>query len=88
MKAKILAITLFGSMLLAPLAQADDIEGRWMLSLQDKKRTLIGLLEIEKAGNGWAAYLEGGPATVETDGDNVVIVADSRDIRAAALYGK
>lgn len=68
-------------MLLAPLAQADDIEGRWMLSLQDKKRTLMGLLEIEKAGNGWAAYLEGGPATVETDGDNVVIVADSRDIR-------
>jgi hypothetical protein len=52
-----------------------------MLSLQDKKRTLVGLLEIEKAGDGWTAYLEGGPTTVESDGDNVVIIADSRDIR-------
>ena len=67
--------------LLGPLAYANDIEGRWMLSLQDKKRTLVGLLEIEKAGDGWTAHLEGGPTTVETDGDNVTIVADSRDIR-------
>ena len=56
------------SVLLCPLAYANDIEGRWMLSLQDKKRTLVGLLEIEKAGDGWIAYLEGGPTTVETDG--------------------
>ncbi len=69
------------SVLLCPLAYANDIEGRWLLSLQDKKRTLVGLLEIEKAGEGWIAYLEGGPASVETDGNNVVIVADSRDIR-------
>ena len=52
-----------------------------MLSLQDKQRTLVGLLEIEKADDGWVAYLEGGPASVETDGDKVVIIADSRDIR-------
>jgi hypothetical protein len=69
------------AVLLCPLAYANDIEGRWMLSLQDKKRTLVGLLEIEKAGDGWTAYLEGGPTTVESDGDNVVIIADSRDIR-------
>ena len=56
------------AILLCPLAYANDIEGRWMLSLQDKKRTLVGLLEIEKAGDGWTAYLEGGPTTVENDG--------------------
>jgi len=69
------------SVLLCPVAYANDIEGRWLLSLQDKKRTLVGLLELEKAGDGWIAYIEGGPANVETDGNNVVIVADSRDIR-------
>lgn len=58
-----------------------DIEGRWTLSLQDKNRTLVGLLEIEKDESGWVAYLEGGPASVQTDGDNIVIVADSRDVR-------
>ena len=64
-----------------PIAAADGVDGRWMLSVQDKKRTLVGLLEIEKSGDGWVAYLEGGPASVETDGDNVVITADSRDVR-------
>ncbi len=66
---------------LRPIAAADGVDGRWMLSVQDKKRTLVGLLEIEKSGDGWVAYLEGGPASVETDGDNVVITADSRDVR-------
>jgi hypothetical protein len=70
-----------GIFLLGPVARANDIEGHWMLSLQDRDRTLVGLLEVEKDGDGWTAYLEGGPTTVETDGDNVVIVADSRDIR-------
>lgn len=64
-----------------PAADANDIEGGWLLSLQDDNRTLVGLLEIEKSGDGWDAYLEGGPATVEIDGDKVVIIADSRDIR-------
>lgn len=74
-------IFLIGALLLVSLAKANDIGGRWMLSLTDKDRTLTGLLEIEKAGDGWVAYLEGGPTTVETDGDEVVIIADSRDIR-------
>jgi hypothetical protein len=60
---------------------AENIEGRWMLSLTDKNRTLVGLLEIEQSSDGWNAWLEGGPATVETDGDDIVIVADSRDVR-------
>lgn len=59
----------------------DDFEGRWLLSLQDKKRTLVGLLEIEKVGDKWLAYLEGGPASIEINDDNIILTADSRDIR-------
>jgi len=64
-----------------PVHAQESIEGRWMLSLTDKSRTLTGVLEIEANGDGWDAYLEGGPAIIETDGDNIVIVADSRDVR-------
>jgi len=81
MQRGLISLLLFGVLALRSEAYAADIEGRWLLSLQDKKRTLVGLLEIEKAGEGWIAYLEGGPASVETEGNNVVIVADSRDVR-------
>jgi hypothetical protein len=60
---------------------AESVAGRWILSLTDKNRTLVGLLEVEKTADGWSAFLEGGPVTVETDGSTVVIVADSRDVR-------
>lgn len=77
-----LLIALFVPLLAAiPGIASADVEGRWILSLQDKNRTLVGLLEIRKGEGGWIAHLEGGPASVETDGDNVVIVADSRDVR-------
>ena len=81
MQRKLITLVLLGALLMCPVAYAADIEGRWLLSVQDKKRTLVGLLEIEKVDEGWIAYLEGGPASVATDGDNVVIVADSRDVR-------
>ncbi len=81
MQRLLISISLLCTLSLRPIVAADGIEGLWMLSVQDKERTLVGLLEIEKAGDGWIAYLEGGPASVETDGDSVVIVADSRDVR-------
>jgi len=75
-------IALFVTLLIVlPAIASADVEGRWILSLQDKNRTLVGLLEIERGEAGWIAHLEGGPASVETDGDNIVIVADSRDVR-------
>jgi len=84
----LMSLLLPGFLLLRPVLAADDIDGRWLLSLQDKKRTLVGILEIEKAGEGWIAYLEGGPASVASDGDNVVIIADSRDIRGFVFNRK
>ena len=88
MQRGLISLLLFGVLALRSEAYAADIEGRWLLSLQDKKRTLVGLLEIEKAGEGWIAYLEGGPASVETEGNNVVIVADSRDVRGFVFNRK
>jgi hypothetical protein len=88
MQTRIISTLLLVVSLLCPLAYANDIEGRWKLSLQDKKRTLVGVLEIEKNGGGWKAYLEGGPTSVETDGDMVTIVADSRDIRGFVFNRK
>jgi hypothetical protein len=67
--------------LAVPAAAQESIEGRWLLSLTDRDRTLKGVLDIKKSADGWIAYLEGGPTTVETDGDTIVIVADSRDVR-------
>jgi len=69
--------------LLLTLANATerDFEGRWRLSLQDQKRTLVGVLEIERDGDELVAYLEGGPADIEIDGNNIVLLADSRDVR-------
>lgn len=64
-----------------PVVAADNVLGRWILSLTDGNRTLVGLLEVEKSAGGWSAFLDGGPATVEIDGNRIVIVADSRDVR-------
>jgi len=58
-----------------------DFEGRWILSLQDKKRTLVGLLEIEKNDQTWEAYLEGGPVEINIKKNKIEILADSRDVR-------
>jgi len=63
------------------LADEANFDGRWTLSLQDRARTLIGTLEIEKKGKNWVGYLEGGPIEVIIKNNNIEIVADSRDVR-------
>ena len=75
------ALILAGFLANAALAAESDFEGRWRLSVTDQQRTLVGLLEVEKTDSGLTAYLEGGPATIEVDGNTVVITADSRDVR-------
>ena len=64
-------------------AFADDaaFAGKWMLHLQDDKRTLVGLLELAHDASGWQAYLEGGPARVSVTDNTITLFADSRDVR-------
>ena len=76
-----LALTTWVLISAASFAAEDDFEGSWMVSLQDQKRTLVGLLEIERSAGEWAAYLEGGPARIEIDGAAITLYADSRDVR-------
>ena len=82
---KSLIVTLMLALLISiPMnlrAETSDIEGRWILSLQDDQRLLVGLLEIEKTANDWQAFLEGGPVEINIQKDHIEIVADSRDVR-------
>jgi hypothetical protein len=52
-----------------------------MVYLSDGDRTLVGHLEVERDGQDWKAFLEGGPARIETDGERITLYADSRDVR-------
>ena len=58
-----------------------DFVGDWMVYLEDGDRTLVGLLQLERRDGNWEAFLEGGPARVEIDGDDITLFADSRDVR-------
>ncbi len=80
-RSRILFTTILFLFSFSTLAAEADFEGRWMVSLTDQKRTLVGLLELERTEGGWSAHLEGGPARIAIDGDNIVLYADSRDVR-------
>lgn len=69
-----------GSLICIP-ASAAGFEGDWLVSLTDQKRTLVGVLEIEQVDGAWQAHLEGGPARVEIEADQITVWADSRDVR-------
>ena len=69
------------AVVLPAIVSAQDLAGRWLVTVQDDNRQLVGTLEIEQSGEGYAAWLEGGPASVVQDGNKVVVTADSRDIR-------
>jgi hypothetical protein len=63
------------------LAAERDFAGDWLVSLQDNKRTLVGLLQLERTVDGWLGHLEGGPVRVMVNGDSITLYADSRDVR-------
>jgi hypothetical protein len=69
-------------------AMAAEFEGDWMVSLTDDNRTLVGELVIEHGPDGLRAWLEGGPARIEVHGENIVLWADSRDVRGFVFERK
>ena len=60
-------------------AQETEFAGQWMLDVQIPAEPLAGLLEIEKQGDDWAAWVEGGPAPVSIDGNRIEVWVDARD---------
>ena len=75
------ALIAFAALALAveALAAEEDFAGRWMLDVRVPAEPLAGLLEIERSDDGWLAWVEGGPAPVEIDGDRIDLWIDSRD---------
>jgi hypothetical protein len=57
------------------------LEGEWMLQIDATGAPLSGLLQLERDGEEWRAFVEGGPAPVTVDENTVVVDIDSRDLR-------
>jgi len=68
--------------LLLPLCGAtqESFEGDWMLEIRPKGAAIIGLLQLEKGNEGWRGYVEGGPAPVKINENNIEILIDTRDL--------
>ena len=60
-------------------SQDVSFAGQWLLNVQIPAEPLVGLLEIERDAENWVAWVEGGPAPVHIDGNEIEILVDSRD---------
>ena len=72
------------------------IEGEWMLELNgstsqigdsivigapiDTQPSIVGKLSLKKLGEKWIGHVEGGPVTVNIEGNSIEILVDSRDL--------
>ena len=70
-------LSLLGNQALANPA----FEGNWFMDITTDGAPLMGVLEVERHGDEWKAWVEGGPAPVTVDGNRIVVDVDSRDIR-------
>ena len=58
-----------------------EMEGTWKIDVVPSGAPLTGILEIERKGGEWTAFIEGGPAPVSIDGNRIEFSIDTRDIR-------
>lgn len=80
------------TLLLAGSAGAQDsVVGTWRLTVDRGNAPRVGILEINQADGGYAAFIDGGPAPIQVDGDNVVITMDWEDggglLQSSTLQG-
>jgi hypothetical protein len=78
MRAPLLALLVF---MAGPVvsAQEANFAGHWELNVEIPAEPLVGLLELYQTEDGWTAWVEGGPAPVTINGDNIELFVDSRD---------
>ncbi len=62
------------------------MEGDWMLELRSEGAPLLGLLQLEREGDSWRAYVEGGPAPVSVTDESITVDIDTRDIRGFVYF--
>jgi len=67
--------------LISPRAFAQDnsLVGEWELVLQQGRGQSMGYLRIEQTADGLAAYLQGGPALMKLNGNEITLEVDWRD---------
>jgi len=74
------SLILMGMPVSAAVAADADFAGQWMLRIPAPGVVpYAGLLELEKHGDEWLAYIENGPAPVSIDGKQIEITLDTRD---------
>ena len=78
----------FSLLCAAKVSANPAMEGDWMIEVKPSGAAVIGLLEIERADDGWLAFVEGGPAPIEVDGNQVAVDIDTRDIRGFVIVLK
>jgi hypothetical protein len=68
------------TLLLAGAAGAQDgVVGTWRLTVDRGNAPRVGILEINQTDGGYEAFIDGGPAPIEVNGDDVVITMDWED---------
>ena len=73
-------VLLLGCALAGPVSAQSEWAGDWMLELEVPSGDVYALLQLERTGENWVGYVEGGPVDVVIDGDQLEVVVDSRDI--------
>ena len=61
------------------LAQDDSLVGEWQLILQQGRSQNMAYLRFEETDDGLEAYLQGGPAPMTLDGNEITLEVDWRD---------
>jgi hypothetical protein len=64
---------------MAALAQQPELVGDWFLTLNERRAVHTGSLTIERSGDALVAFVDGGPASFEIDGDAITLDFDTRD---------
>jgi hypothetical protein len=78
----------FSLLCAAKVSANPAMEGDWMIEVKPSGAAVIGLLEIERNDDGWQAFVEGGPAPIKVDGNQVAVDIDTRDIRGFVIVLK
>jgi hypothetical protein len=75
------ALVALAATLLSPaaLAQQTALTGDWFLTLNESRALHTGILTIERSGGALVAFVDGGPASLEVDGDAITLIFDTRD---------
>ncbi len=79
-------VMLTGVSISAAFAADSDLAGQWMITIPAPGVVPYeGLLEFEKHGDEWLAYIENGPAPVSIDGKQIEITLDTRGLTPVKL---